>query len=225
VSYKRAEDSPVCACLMDFDFLYNVSSQWDPQSSSCIPALGASCASALSAARNSDNCDTNNACTVWPDEGPCAGMLVGGPGMNNNLVTTGLHASGSRPVYTMTFLVKISPAFNARDVSDRAWTYALTAPYEGSNATAFQTASERLRIMLLTEPEGSDLFCNRVARAVEIGAKDDSDQGVHQTDTDRQFACLITCSDKQTVFNYYLSRPDIYCSVCRLSANIGLASV
>ena len=24
-------------------------------------------------------------------------------------------------------------------------------------------------------------------------------QGVHQTDTDRQFICLITCSDKQTV--------------------------
>jgi hypothetical protein len=54
--------------------------------------------------------------------------------------------------------------------------------------------------MLLTGPEGGGLFCNRVARTVEIGAKDDSDQGVHQTDIDRQFACLITCSDKQTVF-------------------------
>jgi hypothetical protein len=28
--------------------------------------------------------------------------------------------------------------------------------------------------MLLTGPEGSDLFCNRVARTVAIGAEDDS---------------------------------------------------
>jgi hypothetical protein len=47
------------------------------------------------------------------------------------------------------------------------------------------------------------------------------DQGVHQTDTDRQFACLITCSDKQTVFQPLLKQT-IYCSVCRLSAVCGV---
>jgi hypothetical protein len=175
VPSKRAEDSPVCAYLMDFNFPYNVSSQWDPESSSCVSALGASCVSALSAARTSDNCDTKNAPNIRPNEGPCAGMFVGGPGERNNLVTTGLRMSSSRLLYALTTFANISEAFNARDVSNGAWAYALTAPYEGSNATAFQAASERLRIMLLTGPEGSDLFCNRVARTVEIGAEDDSD--------------------------------------------------
>lgn len=30
---------------------------------------------------------------------------------------------------------------------------------------------------MLSEPEGSDAFCNRVARTVEIGAEEESDSG------------------------------------------------
>jgi hypothetical protein len=81
--------------------------------------------------------------------------------------------------------------------------------------------------MLLTGPEGSDLFCNRVARTVGIGAEGDSDQGVHQTDTDRQFACLITCSDKQTVFKLLLkqTRHILFClqTVCKHWLGIGIS--
>lgn len=47
ISSKRAIDSPVCAYLMDINFPYNVSSRWDPDDSSCVPALGASCVSTL----------------------------------------------------------------------------------------------------------------------------------------------------------------------------------
>lgn len=85
---KRDEDSPVCAYLMDINFPYNVSSQWDPDDSSCIPALGLRCASALSAVTINDNCDTDNAYFDYEDQ--CAGMVSGGPAMTNNVITQGL---------------------------------------------------------------------------------------------------------------------------------------
>ena len=54
--------------------------------------------------------------------------------------------------------------------SDEAWGYAITKPYEGFNETAFQVEAERLRIMVFSGREGSELVCNRVAETVEIGA-------------------------------------------------------
>lgn len=56
-------------------------------------------------------------------------------------------------------------------MSDEAWGYAITSPYEGSNKTAFQVEAERLRIMVFSGRDGSDLVCNRVAQTVEIGAE------------------------------------------------------
>jgi hypothetical protein len=90
---RRADDSPVCAYLMDINFPYNVSSQWDPSNSSCIPALGTSCASALSAARITDNCDTKNAPSLLFSENVCASILGGGPGVTDSFVTQGFRKS------------------------------------------------------------------------------------------------------------------------------------
>jgi hypothetical protein len=61
-------------------------------------------------------------------------------------------------------------------VSDGAWGYAITRPYEGFNETAYQVEAERLRIMVFTGRTGSDLVCNRVAQTVEIGAEDAEDK-------------------------------------------------
>lgn len=72
---KRAEDSPVCAYLMDINFPYNVSSQWDPDDSSCVSALGESCVSSLSATRVTENCDTSDAPLGMLDNENCEGML------------------------------------------------------------------------------------------------------------------------------------------------------
>jgi hypothetical protein len=62
-------------------------------------------------------------------------------------------------------------------VSDGAWGYAITRPYEGFNETAYQMEAERLRIMVFTGRTGSELVCNRVAQTVEIGAEDKSEGG------------------------------------------------
>jgi len=52
-------------------------------------------------------------------------------------------------------------------------------------------------------------------------------QGVHQTDTDRQFVCLITCSDKQTVLQLLLkqTRQTLFClqTVCKHWLGIDLS--
>ena len=56
-------------------------------------------------------------------------------------------------------------------MSDEAWGYAITSPHEGSNETAFQVEAERLRIMVFSGRDGSELVCNRVAQTVEIGAE------------------------------------------------------
>jgi hypothetical protein len=68
--------------------------------------------------------------------------------------------------------------------SDEAWGYAITSPYEGGNETAFQVEAERLRIMLFSGREGSELVCNRVAQTVEIGAEEESEEGNGQGDGD-----------------------------------------
>lgn len=62
-------------------------------------------------------------------------------------------------------------------MSDDAWAYALTSPYEAGNETAFQGASEQLRIMVLSGPYGSKAICNRVAQTVEIGAPEGDEDG------------------------------------------------
>jgi hypothetical protein len=69
-------------------------------------------------------------------------------------------------------------AFDDRNVSDsdEAWGYAITRPYEGKNETAFQVEAERLRIMVFSGRQGSELVCNRIAQTVEIGAEDSEDE-------------------------------------------------
>jgi hypothetical protein len=62
-------------------------------------------------------------------------------------------------------------------VSDKAWGYAISSPQEGFNETAFQVEAERLRIMVFSGRDGSELVCNRVAQTVEIGAEDELDGG------------------------------------------------
>lgn len=62
-------------------------------------------------------------------------------------------------------------------MSDDAWAYALTSPYEAGNETAFQGASEQLRIMVLSGPYGSKAICNRVSQTVEIGASEGDEDG------------------------------------------------
>jgi hypothetical protein len=90
---KRAEDSPVCAYLLDINFPYNVSSQWDPDDSSCASALGLNCSSALGAVRITDSCDASNALLSPLAEDACAGMLHGGPGETAGVGTQGYGAS------------------------------------------------------------------------------------------------------------------------------------
>jgi hypothetical protein len=94
---KRAEDSPLCAYLMDINFPYNVSSQWDPNDSSCVPALGEECASALGAVRTTGECDSMNAALpLTPEKGACAGMLSGGPAEDYGINTQGYGMPGPR---------------------------------------------------------------------------------------------------------------------------------
>jgi hypothetical protein len=60
-------------------------------------------------------------------------------------------------------------------VTDGAWGYALTSPYEAGDETAFQAASEQLRIMVFSGSEGNEVVCNRVAQTAEIGAGEDDE--------------------------------------------------
>lgn len=62
-------------------------------------------------------------------------------------------------------------------MTDGAWAYDLTSTYEAGNTTAYQAAAERLRIMVLAGPYGSEAICNRVTRTVEIGAENDPESG------------------------------------------------
>jgi hypothetical protein len=75
----RPQDWPFCAYLMSFNFPHNVSSQWDPDNSSCVPALGEQCASAIRSVVMTDNCESDNAVLSLRDQDACAGMLSGGP--------------------------------------------------------------------------------------------------------------------------------------------------
>lgn len=76
---KRPEDPPICAYLMDYNFPYNVSSQWDPDDSSCVTALKEGCATALGGVYAADNYDPSNAMLSLSEEDACAGVLSGGP--------------------------------------------------------------------------------------------------------------------------------------------------
>lgn len=87
----RPGDWPFCAYLMDIDFPYNVSSQWKPDNSSCVPALGEECASALGAVALSSDCDSGN---VNIPGKACAGMLSGGPVKSYGITTQGYGTSG-----------------------------------------------------------------------------------------------------------------------------------
>jgi hypothetical protein len=62
-------------------------------------------------------------------------------------------------------------------VSEKAWGYAITSPQEGFNETAFRVEAERLRIMVFSGRDGSELVCNRVAQTVEIGAEEEESEG------------------------------------------------
>lgn len=104
-SSKRAQDSPICAYLMDINFPYNVSSRWDPDNSSCVSALGASCVSALSAVRITDNCDTQNKASFGFSDDACAGMLGGGPREYNGIGTQGYRKFGATCYRALAVLV------------------------------------------------------------------------------------------------------------------------
>jgi hypothetical protein len=178
VNPKAAQVSPVCAYLMDINFPYNVSSQWDTDDSSCLPALGAKCVNALTDVTITDDCSSSNAAAWLTYNNACAGMLDGGPREYGGMTTQGLRTSSPNCllwICRFRWLSNSSAAFNSSDVTNGTWAYALTNPYEAGNTTAFQAASERLRIMVLTGPYGSDAFCNRVSQTVEIGAEGDSD--------------------------------------------------
>jgi hypothetical protein len=93
----RPGDSPFCAYLMDIDFPYNVSSQWDPDNSSCVPALGEECASALGAMALSSDCDSRHIDmqrVIY--ENACAGMLSGGPAESRGIGAYGYCMFGPR---------------------------------------------------------------------------------------------------------------------------------
>lgn len=109
MSSKRAEGSPVCAYLMDINFPYNVSSQWDPDDSSCVSALGESCVSSLSAARMTGNCDTSNAPLVLFNNENCEGMLRGGPGMADGILTQGLRMYSPASCFSFTAPANLPP--------------------------------------------------------------------------------------------------------------------
>ena len=86
-----------CAYLMDINFPYNVSSQWNPDNSSCVPALGEECASALGNVAVSGDCDTDNVNLLRVmGEDACAGMLSGGPALSYGITTLGYGTSGPR---------------------------------------------------------------------------------------------------------------------------------
>jgi hypothetical protein len=87
---KGAKTLPVCAYLMDINFPYNVSSRWNTDDSSCLPALGAQCVNALTDVRIADNCNTSNAPAYSVYSDLCAGMLDGGPREYDGISTQGL---------------------------------------------------------------------------------------------------------------------------------------
>jgi hypothetical protein len=93
VNPKNAQVSPVCAYLMDINFPYNVSSKWEADQASCLPALGAKCVHALTDVTITDNCDTNNAPAYRVYSEACAGNLDGGPREYGGILTQGLRAS------------------------------------------------------------------------------------------------------------------------------------
>lgn len=101
---RYAAGSRVCAYLMDINFPYNVSSQWEPGNSSCVPALGESCASALSAVQITDSCDTSNAHGILSSDA-CEGMLDGGTRPRNGIVTQGLRKYNDRCFRTSTAIL------------------------------------------------------------------------------------------------------------------------
>jgi hypothetical protein len=82
----RPEEPPFCAYPMDVNFPYNVSSQWDQNNSSCVPALGEECASALARVTMSSDCDSKNVDILQViGENACAGMLSGGPAESHGI--------------------------------------------------------------------------------------------------------------------------------------------
>jgi hypothetical protein len=93
VNPKNAQVSPVCAYLMDINFPYNVSSKWEADQASCLPALGAKCVNALTDVTITDNCDTNNAPAYRVYSEACTGNLDGGPREYGGILTQGLRAS------------------------------------------------------------------------------------------------------------------------------------
>jgi len=91
----RPEGPPFCAYLMDINFPYDVSSQWDPDNSSCVPALGEECANALGAVAMSSDCDSRNVDILHLiGEDACAGMLSGGPAESYGIGKYGYSMSG-----------------------------------------------------------------------------------------------------------------------------------
>lgn len=93
----RPEDWPFCAYIMDINFPYNVSSQWDQDNSSCVPALGEACASALGTVAMSSDCDSRYVDIQGAiAEDACAGMLSGGPALSYGITTLGYGKYGAR---------------------------------------------------------------------------------------------------------------------------------
>lgn len=70
---------PTCAYLLDVNPPYNVSTEWDPDSSSCVSALGADCVNSLSEITEKGNCASSNILNRSSDDDPCYGMFGGGP--------------------------------------------------------------------------------------------------------------------------------------------------
>jgi hypothetical protein len=96
-------DSSFCAYLMDINFPYNVSSQWDPDNSSCVPALGEECASALGRVAISRDCDSGNVNILRAGDA-CAGMLSGGPAEDYGINTQGYGTCAPRCLFLSTAL-------------------------------------------------------------------------------------------------------------------------
>jgi hypothetical protein len=110
--FKRVKTWPFCAYLMDINFPYNVSSQWDSDNSSCIPALGEKCASVLGNVAMSSDCDPSYVDILGAiDEDACAGMLGGGPAETMGIGTQGYGTSGPRcPVLSIALADSWTPS-------------------------------------------------------------------------------------------------------------------
>jgi hypothetical protein len=78
-------------------------------------------------------------------------------------------------------------------VSDEAWGYAITSPSEGFNETAFQVEAERLRVMVFSGRDGSELVCNRVAQTVEIGAEESGVERVYSSHVRLAVSVVVCC--------------------------------